>query len=75
MSKLKQFGTDKEMVEQVKQSVHQYIDQTIVTRVHTGQSIAGYKEAADIFNSWLQSLLDQLTPPKKPVESTYGNAE
>lgn len=75
MQKLKEFGTDKEMVLQVKQSVHDYIDQTIVSRVRSGKDVVGYKEAADIFNSWLQTLLDQLTPPKQLVEEKYNDAE
>lgn len=75
MPKLKEFGTDKEMVTQVRQSVHDFIDQTIVTRVRLGKDVSGYKEAADIFNSWLQSLLDQLTPRKEQVSDTYSDAE
>lgn len=75
MSKLRQFGADKVMVEELSASVDLYLDREIIKRVKQGLPVVGYKEAGDIFHSWLRALLDELTPPQRPNDNPYSDAE
>ncbi len=75
MDELRNFGVNAAMTSAVKESFEKYLSETIVKRTFDGQDTTGYKQARDVFNSWLSKLQEELAPKEIPRSSQYSDGE
>jgi len=75
LSELRNFGVNNAMTSAVKASLEKYLSDTIVKRTFDGHDVTGYKQARDVFNSWLLKLQEELAPKEIPKSSEYSDGE